>query len=85
VKKFILLKNGYCLPQIWTEDREECVSDRVFNDFGPLLAAAPELLNSLDRILTDVTEGDISRELKVNPESMGCVKQARAAIAKATS
>mgnify|MGYP000971380293 CR=1 FL=1 len=81
-KKWQLVTPSYSLPQIWTEDREQCVTDRVFCGFGPLIAAAPELLSSLIDMV-DMFERHISG--KIGPENAAeRWDNARDAIAKAT-
>lgn len=73
---------NHCLAVVGEVDR---ATDTHNEANARLIASAPELLHALAVLVNDVAEGFIAQHLPVNPESIQCVKDARAAIAKATS
>lgn len=53
-ERWVLHKTPGALDRIYTADGERCVTDRVFNGYGPLIASAPELLDELKNLVVEI-------------------------------
>lgn len=49
--KWCVRKSEHGLPQVWNAEHTQVVTDRVFNKNEHLIAAAPEMLESLQDLV----------------------------------
>lgn len=84
--KLTLRNPAHVMPSVWTEDGEECVSDRVFNGWGPKIVRAvnshEELISACQNLLACIMlKGGMGGAYATF--SGDDIRKAEAAIAKA--
>ena len=81
-QKWVVSKGSHGLPQVWTKDREVCITDRVFNHTEDAIAAVPDMLLALEEARNCLLNGGepaLSHGLRtidaVLDQVRGCIKR----------